>query len=255
MKKILKMRLIVAMMIGMTGNAAAEGIYSLSSGIDFSSGKYGGQTATDVTYIPVTGKLETDDMLFKLTVPYIRISGPGNVVPNIGQAVNTSNAVRTDEGLGDVVATTSYSLINSNTRGVVFDVTGKIKFATADKYKGLGSGANDYATEASVYKTLGQLSSFGTVGYKVFGPSLGYTLNNVFYGSIGLSNKVNDKTSMGLIYDYRQPTSTLSDAQKIWTLFLNNKIDTQWKTQTYLFNGKGTASPDFGGGFMLTRTY
>ncbi|MFA5824879.1 MAG: hypothetical protein WC825_02770, partial [Gallionellaceae bacterium] len=229
----------------------AQGAYSLSSGIDYSSGKYGEPTATEVTYIPFTGKYETDSWILKLTVPYISISGPGNVIANIGQAVNTSNAVRTDAGLGDIVASTNYSLVNSKRSGVIVDITGKVKFGTADKFKGLGSGANDYAGETSIYKIMDSLSVFTTLGYKVFGQSPGYTLDDVFYGSLGISKKMGEQTSTGLIYDYRQATSTWSDPQQIWTVFLNRKINTKWKVQTYLFTGSGNSSPDYGGGAML----
>ena len=234
---------------------AAQGAFSLGSGIDFSSGKYGGNTATDVTYIPLTGIYETTDWIFKLTIPYISITGPGNTTPNIGQAVYASNAVRTDAGMGDLVATSSYNLVNSGKSGTVIDLTGKVKFGTADKFKGLGSGANDYAAETNVYKIWGGFSAFGTLGYKVFGQSLGYTLNNAFYGSLGISNKISDQTSAGLIYDYREQTSSWSDPQKMWTAFLSKKINPKWKVQTYLFTGSGISSPDFGGGAMLKKTF
>jgi hypothetical protein len=234
---------------------ADQGRFSLSSGIDYSSGKYGGTTETQVTYIPVTGKYENGDWLYKLTVPYISITGPGNITPNIGQAVYTSSAIRTDAGLGDVVASTTYSLVNSARIGTVLDVTGKVKFGTADKYKGLGSGANDYATEASLYKIFGGVSTFGTAGYKTFGQSVGYTLNDVLYGSLGISNKISEQTSAGVIYDYRQPTSSWSDPQKMWTVFMNRKINPKWRMQTYLFTGMGNSSPDFGGGAILTDSF
>lgn len=233
---------------------AEPGIFNLSSGIDFSSGKYGASKSTDITYIPLTGKYETGDWLFKLTVPYISVTGPANTTANIGQAVYKNSDVRTDAGMGDVVASSSYSLVNSARSGMLLDVTGKVKFGTAEKYKGLGSGANDYATESSLYKIFERRSVFGTVGYKVFGPSQGYSLNNVFYGSLGFSQKIDNQVSTGLIVDYRQATTVWSDPQKMWTVFLNKKIDSKWKMQTYLFSGSGTSSPDFGGGAMFIKT-
>ncbi len=245
----------IALLASIQSVHADQGRISIGSGLDFSTGKYGGTTATDVTYIPLTGKYETRDWLFKLTVPYISITGPGNVVPNIGQAVYASNAVRTDAGLGDVVDATSYSLINSAQSGIAIDITGKVKFGTADKSLGLGSGANDYAAEGSAYKILGRYSAFGTAGYKVFGQSLGYTLSNAFYGSLGVGYKVADKTSIGLIYDYREQTSLLTDPQKLWTAFVNNRISSKWKGQAYLFTGAGNSSPQIGGGAMLTRVF
>lgn len=231
------------------------GSLSLTGGIDYSSGKYGGTTATDVAYIPVTGKYQNDDWLFKLTVPYLSVTAPGNVTPNIGQAVYASNAVRTETGLGDIVASTSYSLVNSARIGTVVDVTGKVKFGTADKYRGMGTGANDYASEVSVYKIWGGASTFGSLGYKIYGQSQGYTLNNAMYGSLGLSSKIGEQTSTGLIYDYREQTSSFGDPQKMWTLFLNRKINEKWKAQTYLFTGSSNSSPDIGGGAMITESF
>ncbi len=231
------------------------GSLSLTSGMDFSSGKYGGTTETSVIYIPVSGKYETENWLFKLTVPYISITGPANTTPNIGQAVYEEDDVRTDSGLGDVVASTSYSLVNSARSGLIIDVTGKVKFGTADKYRGLGSGVNDYYGETSVYKIFGRASAFGTLGYKVYEPAVGYTLDNVFYGSLGISNKLDARSSAGLIYDYRQPTAVWSDPQSMWTIFLNRKISDKWKAQTYFFKGTGTSSPDLGGGALLTQSF
>ncbi|MCV5231958.1 hypothetical protein OFC56_32875, partial [Escherichia coli] len=39
--------------------ALAEGSFTLSSGLDFSSGKYGSTQKTDTVYVPVIGKYET----------------------------------------------------------------------------------------------------------------------------------------------------------------------------------------------------
>lgn len=150
-------KLLIILIFFSFGHAqAANGSLSLSSGFDFSTGNYGGNTATDVTYLPVVGKYEINPWLFKLTLPYLRITGPANVTPNIGQAVYSSNAVRTDSGMGDVVLAGSYSLINSAAKGLLLDIGSKIKFGTADKYLGLGTGANDYAAELSLYKTNGR---------------------------------------------------------------------------------------------------
>jgi hypothetical protein len=234
---------------------AEQGKASFTSGVDISSGTYGGSTTTDTIYIPVIAKYETADWIFKLTVPYIKVTGPGNMTPNIGQAVYANNAVRTDAGLGDVVAGATYSLVNSGRTGTVIDIAGKVKFGTADKYKGLGTGANDYSGELSLYKIVGNRSVFGSAGYKVFGQSAGYTLNNALYGSVGVSNKVGARNSIGLIYDYREATSSWSDPQQMWTAFWNAKIGSNWKVQSYLFKGIGMSSPDMGGGIMVTEVF
>ena len=50
------------------------------AGADYLTGKYGGTLATDVTYLPLTLRYDAWPLNLKLTVPYLRITGPGNVV-------------------------------------------------------------------------------------------------------------------------------------------------------------------------------
>jgi len=42
----------------------ADSTASLTTGFDYSTGKYGGTTSTNILYIPVTGKVEYDDLFF-----------------------------------------------------------------------------------------------------------------------------------------------------------------------------------------------
>src|SRR5229473_2226361 len=66
-----------------TASVQSDG-FSLTTGADYSTGKYGGTSSTDILYVPLTGAYEMDKWLFKVTVPYIMVTGPGNVVRGIG---------------------------------------------------------------------------------------------------------------------------------------------------------------------------
>src|SRR4051812_435575 len=65
----------------------AEGLTTLSVGADYTTGKYGASDSTDILYIPFTGKYEVGPWTAKLVVPWIRITGPGNVVGAPGDTV------------------------------------------------------------------------------------------------------------------------------------------------------------------------
>jgi hypothetical protein len=41
-----------------------SGSFSLTTGVDYSTGKYGGTSSTDIIYVPLTGKLETLTITF-----------------------------------------------------------------------------------------------------------------------------------------------------------------------------------------------
>jgi len=96
---------VLAAMIMVSAQAVAgDSGFSLTTGMDYSSGKYGGTQSTDILYIPLTGKYETGRWIFQLTVPYVRITGPGNVTQG-GIVLGAAKTTRTTEaGLGDVVA-------------------------------------------------------------------------------------------------------------------------------------------------------
>src|SRR5688572_25501468 len=108
------------------GNAAgADGELSLGVGFNYSEGDYGTSQTTEILSIPVTARYERDRWIFKLTVPYLRVSGPSNVIPGVGQTSNANPNGRgrgqgggavagttttgTASGLGDIVASATYA--------------------------------------------------------------------------------------------------------------------------------------------------
>lgn len=234
---------------------AAEPGFSLTTGLDYSTGKYGGTQSTDILYIPFTGKYEADKYTLKLTVPYLQITGPGNVIRDVGR-VGTATATRTRQsGLGDIVAAGTYNMYGGRVNDVLVDVTAKIKFGTADDAKGLGTGKNDYALQADLYKTMGKNTVFGTLGYKVMGSPAGTALSDVFYASLGASHKYSQETSAGLILDLREKASATGYAQQEITAYVSYKLGKTWKAQTYAVKGFTNGSPDWGAGAMLTAAF
>ncbi len=144
---------------------AQDGEFSFSSGFDYSKGDYGSATDTEIWYIPVTGNYEKGPWRFRVTVPYITIEGPGGVVGGTegGLVVSGGGGVVTKEsGLGDVVAAASYTINPSNVYIPFIELTGKIKFPTADEDDGLGTGEHDYTIQADLYQSLGKISPFMT---------------------------------------------------------------------------------------------
>lgn len=247
----------LAAMIMVSAQAVAgDSGFSLTTGMDYSSGKYGGTQSTDILYIPLTGRYETGRWVLQLTVPYVSITGPGNVTQG-GIVLGSAKTARTTEaGLGDVVAGATYNVYGeTGPDPLLIDLTGKVKFGTADEKKGLGTGSNDYSTQVDMYKTMGLFTALGTVGYKVMGNAPGLKLDNVFYGSLGGVYKISQQTSGGLILDLRQKVTPTGASQRDVTAFISHKINQDWKTQLYAVDGFSNASPDWGAGAMLTRSF
>lgn len=247
-------RLIAFILFAISSTARAEFTSSLSTGFDYSSGKYGGTSYTNVLYVPVTGKLQSDNLFLKLTVPYIRVSSVGGVVRGMGIFRNTtSTKITTQSGLGDVVASAGYTVLDTDS--LALDLVGNIKFGTADPNKNLGTGENDYSSQLDGYYQMDETSFFATAGYKIIGAPANVSVNNIAYGTLGFSQKIEDKASAGLMLDIAQSSNALSPGTRELTVFVSKKISDTTKIQANLLKGFSDSSPDFGGGMMVTGAF
>lgn len=239
------------------GDAAAEGL-TLGTGFDYTSGKYTGTQDTEILYVPFITKYETGRWTLRATVPYIRITGPGNVIGAGADRVTLPSATttrRTESGLGDIVLSAFYNVLNERRSGIGLDLGGKVKLGTADETKGLGTGQEDWSLQADLYKPLDRLSLFGSLGYRWYGDPPGIDLKNVFYGSIGGAYRLAPDTSAGVAYDFRPAIIAGGGEISELTAFMTKRLSREWKLQPYAVLGFGKASPDWGAGAQVAYSY
>lgn len=242
-----------------SGAPQAAAQVRVGTGVEYTTGKYGGTQSTDMLYVPFTAKYESGLWTFKATVPYIVISGSANVVGAGAERITLPDGDdderRTEAGLGDVVASAFYTLLDERTASIGMDLGAKVKLATADEAKGLGTGETDYSLQADFFKPLGAATAFGSLGYRWYGDPPGINLRDVPYGAIGASYRVSAQTSVGVAYDYRaritQAGSPISEASAFWSL----RMSPQWRLQVYGIIGFSDASPDAGVGTVLEHRY
>ena len=110
-----------------------------------------------------------------------------------------SDIDRGQPGLGDIVAGVTRNIIDIGSSGTLVDLTGKVKFGTADAGKGLGTGQNDYAVQGDVTQSVtSAISVFGSLGYKFIGSPAGAQLNNVVvYGEACAAFKISEDFRVG----------------------------------------------------------
>lgn len=237
---------------------AEEGQWAFSTGIDYSSGDYGGDPVdTDITFVPFTTSYKTGQWKFKATIPWVRIIGPGTVVGagDGGVVIGNGNAqlTRTNEsGLGDIWLSATYESRLVPPELFYLDLTGKVKLPTADEDKGLGTGETDYTAQADVFKPLGQFTPFATVAYKIKGDPSGINLDNVFYLSGGTDFRVSDTTNIGASLDFQEASTSRSDDALDLFAYLNQKINGNWSYTFYGYKGLEDGSPDYGLGLQTT---
>ncbi len=236
---------------------ADDGKLTMSAGFDYSTGKYGGTTSTDILYLPFTAKYETDSNMLQLTVPYISVTGTGGVYQGLGRVGGPRSArSTTTSGLGDVIVSAGHTMYGGD--ALTLDLVGNVKFGTAQS-PNLGTGANDYSVQADGYYTADRTTLFATGGYKKVGVPAnlppGTTVNNVAYGLVGASQKVSDKNSVGFMLYVQQAASTPGAGPKEVTLFLEHHLSKNVKVQANVLKGLSDGSPNVGVGGMIAATF
>lgn len=246
-----KRTLLATLLASLTWPALADE-FSTSIGMDYSQGDYGTGTTSEIWYVPVIGKYETGPMTYKVTVPWLRITNP-SVGPD-GEPLQ-GGCESTESGLGDTVASAGYAMLDGSQGGVLLDLVGKVKLPTADEDKCLGTGETDYSAQIDVTKAFGPVTGFATLGWKKFGDPSGSDFDDPVYASLGFTSKVAVATTVGAAYDWRQKVISTGDEVQELTLFVSQKLNEAWKVQLYAIKGFSDASPDTGGGLLLSHTF
>ena len=251
---------------------AEDGRFGMTVSANYALGKYGGNTSTSIFYVPIIARYETNVYSLKLTIPYVRLIGPGNVVSGINPIVlekesdgsrrrgnggfqndNVGSSAR--DGLGDLVAAASYRLLDDQQYDLLAGITGKIKIGTADRRSGLGTGENDYSIQLDLSKGINRFTAFGSAGYRFLGDPPGVNLSNGFFGTIGGSYRFTLETGGGLVFDFAKATSSSSSAVRELTAFINFYVTPISKLQVYVLRGFSNGGPDYGGGVSYSYSF
>ena len=230
---------------------SAESTTSISLGADYTSGKYGDTETTESASFPLSLKHETGAWTFRASLPFVMTEG----VFARDQGGTTKSGLRNEKGIGDLSLGVSYNLINlPNGTGV--DIGAKAKIATADKANTLiSSGENDYSGQIDVFRSFTRSSVFATLGYTQKGTPSGVTYTNPLYVTLGASLMAAPGHTLGMAWDFRQKLTSAGDPVSEVSAFYSLKLSPTKKMQLYGIRGLSDASPDFGGGVVLTSIF
>ena len=181
--------------------------FSISAGAEYSTGSYGGDADIEDFYVPLKATMDFRRLSFRLTVPYLSVRAPeGTVITGPGgEPIPGTGDIVTNSGIGDVIASVTVLDVISNRRlGFAMDLTGKVKFGTADVDKGLGTGENDFTVQADFLKFMDSITWVGSIGYKFRGQPPGATLDDALMASAGGIYKFNIDMRAGMFFDYRE---------------------------------------------------
>jgi len=230
-----------------------------SVGYHFTTGDYGTSETTEISYVPWTTRLEIDRWSLQGTIPYLRIDGPADIIVDgpVGP-IETTTSGKSD-GLGDIPARVSYLLpVEMVCEPRVWlpyvDFVGFVKFPTASRSKGLGTGEFDFGFEFEMTWVVQDFVPFMSVGYRYLGSPPGTPLGSVFIGSLGTVYRVAEPFSVGLVLDYRPAPSPVVDQRLELVPFGTWAFNPTWSLDLYASAGLAQGSPDAGFGVQIAYT-
>lgn len=298
----MKIRFSVGCLIGMAINLsspcfiqAEEYLYSIGFGLEFSSGRYGGEIRTDSVYAPLTVTVSPTDRLgFSLEVPLVYQSN-GNVVsaiakgdlrgsrtmmrpapgaggmPGSGSGTGamagpggggsghgsgiSSSTGQPEKGLGDITLKLGYLLLPERFSSPQLRTTVFVKFPTADEDRYLGTGEFDEGVAVEVSKWFGDWNPFAEAGYVLQGRSERFALKNYLAYNAGFGYQVSGNFRPLLLVK-----GGTSPAEGVGGL-LEARVKLKYQTtrsigmEGYLAKGLTTDSPDYGAGVTVYHDF
>lgn len=236
---------------------AAHGEVRLSTGVEYTSGSYGGTEDIEDLYVPVTLSMSGSRISASVTVPYLSVRAPlGTTLGPDGEPLPGSGEITTESGLGDVSASlTLFDAFYSPDLAFAIDLTGAVKFGTADVDKGLGTGEPDFSVYLDSYKWFDRFTLIASLGYRWRGEPEGVEFDDVLMASLGGAWETGEKSMFGLMVDYRQSAlADLDDIQEV-TAFGSFRLSNHWNLDVYAFTGFTDSSPDWGGGLSIATDF
>ena len=224
--------------------------FKASIGFHYSSGDYGSSDTTEIFYVPLVLTAEVSRFTLQATIPYLRVEGPSQAIVEGPEGPIAGNG----DGLGDVLARASYLLPRKHEWPVwvpFVDLVGLVKFPTASRGDGLGTGEFDLGLDAELTWVAGRLTPFAAVGYRFLGDPPGFDLHDVFAASAGAMVRIIDTLGAGVLLDYREASSSSTGERLEIVPFASWKLLGHWSADPYVSAGLAKGSPDAGVGVQF----
>ena len=222
-----------------------------SIGAEYSEGDYGSSETTTSWYLPVGWRYVQGDLSAGVTVPYVSVSGsamvsfdgrplaPGGVVGG-GAGGGAGTTSRTVSGLGDVLLSGGYQLLDGADDSLWLNLGGIVKLGTADEEKGLGSGENDYTLQLEAARGM----VYGFVGYTLIGDTALVDYNDVASMGVALDIPLAKGNSLGLEYFTEQASLDGMDDVSEATVSLSGAMGKGLNYRLFFTAGLSDSSAD-----------
>lgn len=246
------------------GSPWYAGRLRVGTGVDYQTGDFGRSAQpgdTEVLVVPFSLEYaftelvlsERDRLRVRVSVPWLRFEGPDR-----GENTNPDDLpIRSvDSGVGDVALRAAYLFTPSWDPWSGFEVSGRLKFPTASRSAGLGTGEFDYGVDGRLHRTFRltkqvRVTPSGAVGYKWVGDRSGDIRRNSLRAAAGISLRVARRYTLGTRYRWRE--SSVPGRGGRHELLVNGGVRLgRFRISPYGLIGLSTRAADYGVGLRLS---
>lgn len=256
--------LLAAPAVVFAGAAQAETRVSFASGVDYSSGDYGDVTDTEVVSVPLSGRLTSGDWSFRVSIPYLSITGPADVADVIegggdgGDGTGSEGTIvrtGTESGFGDtsLSLTRRFRDIGGSESNLYVDVTGRMRLPTGDEETGLGVGATDYALSGEIGNSWDAGGAYVSAGRRFLGErDTGSDRQDGWQARVGGWLRAGEKTRYGAYYSWREASIEGNEDPSEVGANLSHRMSEALRVSVNASAGLSDASPDYSAGVSFT---
>jgi Fe-S-cluster containining protein len=272
---------VLALSLPVSANAApptdvkGPNMYSAALGVEYGSGDYGTDITTDaVTTKLILGWKPMERLLFSLEIPYLYQSnsvttsfGMGRFRTGSMQQVggtqrpmrngsssfaSTFDVTKSQSGLGDLVLKGGCIIYTEEDRIPEIRPEAYVKFPTADKNKGLGTGEFDGGVGVALNKWLDSWNGYFEGVYNFIGKSQDFKLNNFFSYEAGVGYKLSERFMPAIGLKGATSPGEGSPAPFEMRIKALYNITGTLGVDGYLAKGFSDGSPDYGLGAEIS---
>jgi hypothetical protein len=250
-----------------SGAQAADGIaWRFTTGLDLSTGRYGGSEITDVWDVPLTVKAIDGNWTFRASTHYLLISGPANisVLDSGGGGIGDTGGGdttglpgtaprRARSGFGDTTLATTYTFRNIDQSHIYVDLGARVQLPTGDDHKGLGTGATDGIGSVEVGGAWDNYGAYLSAARRFNGSSSLFTRKDQWQSSAGGWLDFDGGWETGAYYYWQSSAFNDFPGDRKVGAYVSERLAPAWRVELLGTHGFSDASADWEG--ELTVTY
>lgn len=238
--------LVAASFLTMIGVARAETALSFATGVEYSSGEYGGEETTEVVAVPFAVRLTVDEWTFRASSSYLSVTGPADISEDGesgGSAVVRNGSER---GFGDTTLSLERAFRQIGGSDAYAAITARVRLPSGDDDKGLGTGAIDYAllTEVGISNHLG--GAYISAGYRFLGErDDGPERQDGMLAGVAAWLPVGNRMRVGAFGNWRQASVDGNDDPATAGAYVSYRVAERLRVTLTATGGLSNASPDY----------